>query len=402
MSFTKLLHKITLILVLEIVLVANICADTTPLTFILDRELLKRNKYEIRTGNEIYLTALSDLVLAADNVLNNPPYTVVNKTIIPPSGNKHDYFSLAPYWWPDPTKRNGRPYKQKDGRTNPEANVIKDKFYVASLSKDIQLLGLTYYYTEDEKYARKATELLRVFFIDRATRMNPNLNYGQAILGVNDGRSVALIETQHFVNLIDGVQLVAGSDSWTPKDHEALTNWFSQFYKWMLNSSIGKEGIKSDNNIGTYYDIQIITYALFTENKSFAKSYLINNVMKRIDVQFDKDGSQPLELKRTKSWTYCIKNIRGWMMLANLGAVTGVDIWNYRTSSGKSLEQGILWLLPYAAGDKKWDYEEIRSVNLDWFIPIARTSLPVYKNVRLASYLSHKTLTSRSKKELLM
>lgn len=380
----------------------EVIAQSIPKTYILNREALRRNKAEIECGNKAYLIALDDLVSAADKVLNRIPYTVMDKPLIPPSGDKRDYFSLAPYWWPDPTKQDGIPYIHKDGRTNPESNQVKDKFYVAKLSKDIQLLGLAYYYTEKEKYALKAADLLRVFFIHNATRMNPNLNYGQAIRGVNNGRSVALIESEHFVNLIDGVQLVSSSDAWTAADHKALLNWFYEFYQWMLYSPVGREGIKSDNNIGTYYDIQVVTYALFTGNKTFAKSYLNNNALRRMDKQFDLDGSQPLELERSKSWTYCIKNIKGWVTLANLGVVAGVDVWNYRTGRGKSLEKGIVWLLPYAAGNKKWEHEEIGTINLDWFIPIARTSSPIYKNVQLSSYLTQKGHSPRSTKELLM
>lgn len=36
-------------------------------------------------------------------------YTVVNKAVLPPSGDKHDYMSMAPYWWPDETKPDGLP-----------------------------------------------------------------------------------------------------------------------------------------------------------------------------------------------------------------------------------------------------------------------------------------------------
>ena len=45
--------------------------------------------------------------------------SVVEKTLTPATGNKHDYLSLSPYYWPDPTKPNGLPYIIHDGIVNP-------------------------------------------------------------------------------------------------------------------------------------------------------------------------------------------------------------------------------------------------------------------------------------------
>ncbi|MCX2739940.1 alginate lyase family protein [Pontibacter anaerobius] len=361
-------------------------SQVKPNTFKLNGEVLMQNKHRLYAGDKQVVAALQKLADKANRALNKPPYTVVNKTINPPSGNKHDYLSLSPYWWPNPLTPDGLPYIIKDGKTNPEANETKDKYHISNLSSDILLLGTAFYFTDDEKYAQKASELLHIFFIDANTKMSPHLNYAQAIRGVTDGRGTGLIETIHFLNMIDGIQLLEGSESFTALDKAALKDWFSSFLNWMLTSDLGKEAAKAPNNIGTYYDLQVIGYALFTDNKFFAKEYLQDYTLKRMDRQFKPDGSQPLELERSRSWTYCIKNINGWIGIANLGNKAGVDVWHYSTSDGKGIKQSILWLLPYAAGQKEWQYEEVSGIKTKWFLPIAQTATRVYNDSSCKAY----------------
>src|SRR4051794_7814728 len=59
--------------------------------------------------------AYDKAVAAANDALAVAPTSVTAKTKAPPSGDKHDYLSLARYWWPDPNNPNG-PYIQKDGQ----------------------------------------------------------------------------------------------------------------------------------------------------------------------------------------------------------------------------------------------------------------------------------------------
>lgn len=383
------------LLFIGLVVWMNGYTQTKPKTINLDANILIENKLQASEGSLPHKIAVEELKEKANLILNKKPYSIVNKSAVPPSGNKHDYLSLAPYWWPDHSKPDGLPYIHKDGKTNPEANETKDKNYVIHLSRDVYTLGLAYFFTEEEKYAAKADELLNIFFVYEETNMNPNLNYAHAKRGIVDGQITGLIETIHFVDLIDGVQLLEGSKCWTSKEQELLVSWFKHFLIWMMNSAIGKEGAKAPNNIGTYYDLQVITYALFTQDTSLARSYIKNITVKRIYNQFSTDGSQPYELKRTKSWTYSIKNLNGWLSIARVSEKAGINLWNYKRGKKEILKEGILWLLPYASGEKEWQYKEVSSgLRYDWFLPIARTGAFIYNDPDLHSYLSNSSMQS--------
>src|SRR5215831_17811958 len=73
------------------------------------------------------------LIKAADRALEQKPLSVVDKKKVPPSGDKHDYLSQAPYWWPDPSKPDGLPYIRRDGETIP--NRSSDDFDRTSIGR---------------------------------------------------------------------------------------------------------------------------------------------------------------------------------------------------------------------------------------------------------------------------
>ncbi|MGF7217516.1 hypothetical protein GGR92_003690 [Spirosoma lacussanchae] len=349
-----------------------------PATFLLDATLLQANKQKIRQGDPAMTAARQALLTAADQVLTRPAHSVMEKSKTPPSGSKHDYMSVGPYWWPDTTKPNGLPYIRKDGQINPERSAIVDETYLKNLCDDVPTLALAYYYSDNEKYARRAAERLRIWFLDPATKMNPNLNYGQAIPGITEGRGIGLIDSRGLANLTDAVQLLQGSKAWSQQDHRALQGWVQQFMDWMLTSPIGKDEEDEHNNHGTYYDVQTVAFALFLDNRALARQMLEQKTMKRIQTQLKPDGSQPHELARTLSWNYSIMNLKGFFTLAQLAETVGVDLWKYQTPDGKSIRKAYEWLVPYARQEKPWTFQQIKPLHYEEFAPVQAVASQKY------------------------
>jgi hypothetical protein len=218
------------------------------------------------------IAAYKQLIKDADKkALPFGPVSVMEKTGLPPGGDKHDYMSLAPYWWPDPTKPNGLPYVRKDGQTNPEVKEYPDKENMPKLCEYVYTLGLAYYFSEENQYAEHAAKLLKVWFLDPETKMNPNLKYGQAIKGVNEGRGAGLIDTRHWIKLIDGIGLIKNSKYWKKEDQKAMQQWFAEFLNWMQTSKIGIDELNAKNNHGAWYDAQRLSIALYIDSIDLAK-----------------------------------------------------------------------------------------------------------------------------------
>jgi Alginate lyase len=299
----------------------------------------------------------------ADKAMTVGPYSVMDKKETPPSGDKHDYMSLAPYWWPNPATPNGLPYIRHDGEVNPDRYKVTDDREFNEVQNAVQALGLGYYLTGNEAYAARAVLLLRTWFLDPATRMNPNLNYAQAVLGINTGRGIGLIDVRGLPRLLDGVTLLSDSRALTQQDESGLRKWFSNYLNWLETSKNGHDESNAKNNHGSWFDEQITGIALFLGDKDLSRKVDETAKTKRIALQIEPDGSEPLELTRTKSFSYSVFNLTALEWLAVEARHAGVDLWSYRSPQGASIRTDLDYLLPYAEGRKQWTHKAINGVD---------------------------------------
>lgn len=298
----------------------------------------------------------------ADRAMLSGPFSVMEKKQTPPSGDKHDFMSLAPYWWPNPATRNGLPYVRRDGETNPQERSISDHANLFRMEDAVHALALGYYLTGDQRYASRAVLLLRAWFLDPATRMNPNLNYAQAIPGITTGRGIGLIGMRAIPLVLDGIALLSPSPALTPTDREGLRAWFSSYQQWLQSSPNGRAEAAAKNNHGSWYDQQLAAIAIYLGDTELARRVIETAKSKRIAYQIRADGREPLELARTKSFSYSVFNLMALMRLAQEGQRVGVDLWDYRAPDGASIRAALNFLLPYAMGEKQWPYRSLNGV----------------------------------------
>jgi len=329
-----------------------------------NKDHLKEVKQSISSSK--YAQAYKHLLESADRELSNPPLSVMMKDKTPASGSKHDYMSIGRYYWPDPTKSDGKPYINRDGVSNPELEKL-DRVRLGKMADAVTTLSLAYYLSNNEKYAAKATENIRVWFMNKETKMNPNLNYAQTVPGrFNDrGRCYGVIDTYSFVEMLEGVQLLAKSKSFTDKDEKALKEWFGQLVQWLVSSDLGQEESNSANNHGLAYDVQLVSFAIYTGNYKLANKVLDAFPQRRLYKQIEPDGSQPLELKRTLAFGYSEFNIHHMIdMFFYAKALNRPKLYLTKSEDGRSFLKAVDFLTPYL-GKKvtEWPYQQISEWN---------------------------------------
>jgi len=355
-----------------------------PRVFMMDANRLVALKEKIQKKDAPTLQLVTALRKEADELLTMKPVSVTDKAFTPVSGDKHDYMSQAPYFWYDSTKPNGLPYMRKDGVRNPEINKITDHRFCGELDNACRTLALAWYCTGEEKYAAKATALLRYWFLNDATKMNPNLNYAQAIPGINNGRGIGIIETIALTGIADATGLLQGSKSFTEADAKAIQQWYAQYLNWMLTSKNGHEEHAAKNNHGTWFYAQAIDFALYTGNTAKAKE-LIEETKKRMDSQINAAGKMQLELDRTNGLGYSTFNLQAWFKVATLAQYTGVNLWQYVNQEGAGIRTAIDWLIPYALGQQKWAYQQISEYKKNNIYTLLLQAAAVYNDPKYAA-----------------
>jgi len=332
-----------------------------PTLFLLEAFRLDRTKNRIFNHSDpLYMPAYNTLISNANSEMHRSGYHVMQKTATPPSGDKHDYMSIAALWWPTDPNDLDAPWERRDGQVNPMASDgTYDPPRGGEMGRLVMQYGTAYYFTGNEAYADKAAVFVRRWFLNEATKMNPNLNFAQGIPGAGGtpGRQYGTIDTRNFIRVLDAVGMIQGSSHWTATDQQALTDWFTQYHNWFTTSTLGVAARKEHNNIATWYDAQVVAYALFTGQKSQAREHLLNHTLNRIGSQFTTQGVQTHEVARVSAWSYSVMNLEGFFTLASLAKHAGVDLWNYTTHDGKSIKKALDYLVSFVDNPSAWPHQ---------------------------------------------
>ncbi|ORX58905.1 hypothetical protein DM01DRAFT_1333522 [Hesseltinella vesiculosa] len=192
------------------------------------------------------------------------------------------------------------------------------------MAEQVFYLCLGYLVFGTPAYAQHATHLLQVFFLDEATRMNPNVNYGQVIRGTTNpsgiGRAEGIMSTRVLAQVANVVPALEG-DAGYQVIADPLKQWFQSYVDWLILSDMGKKEYASKNNHCTWYLVQVVTIGMTFGNsacqekvRSMLASFLGRQVPHHID---SETGDQPLESARTRPYHYLVFNLQALLYLTD-------------------------------------------------------------------------------------
>ena len=198
-----------------------------------------------------------------------------------------------------------------------------DRSRLQRLFEDTLVLALANAVKPNKKYKDHALSLVRAWFLEPTSRMNPHLDFAQVRMGHNRnfGTGRGIIETKDFyffldaINLLDDEKIIIG-----------VQEWCAQFFNWLKISPPGKSESSSKNNHGTYYYLQSAALAAFLGE--FDDLQQINHrAQSCIIASIEKDGGQPFEFVRTLSQHYATFNLQGWVNLFTILESAGFEPW---------------------------------------------------------------------------
>ena len=288
------------------------------------------------------------------------PITIVHKKTLGPTGDPHDYVSIGPYLWPDPAKPDGLPWITRDGEVNP-VFYDTDNPQLERLCRAVPRLVFQAEAADSVAHAWRAGQFLRAWFLDPETRMNPHLRFAQKIPGRFDGTPTGIIDGTSLIFLADAASRLAFNAEWTPAHLAGVKGWFAQYVDWLLTSEPGQKEGAARINHGSWYDAQVACLAVFADRPEVGRRQVEAMTRQRIAHQVEPDGRQPEELRRTLSLTYSTYNLLAHACTAQVAAGFGIDLWNWKSSDGRSLRGALQWLLPFYAREKPWPHPQIHA-----------------------------------------
>jgi hypothetical protein len=323
-----------------------------------DQRIIELKKAFINNDTRVF-SFINSIIESSEQYFGDKPYNIVkDKGPVAPSKDPRDYISLSRYWWPDPQKVDGLPYIRHDGKSNPELERY-DYRKITELETAVSTLGMLYYITEGDKYAKRASEILREWFLDPVTGMNPNMTYAQYVPGMSYIRGTGILDGRAIVYALNGAKLIEGSKYWTINDKKALQEWVKIFLYWMQNSTQGLMEQNAQNNHGLWYDFIRMGMSLYIDDPSYVKLIVETSLYKRLDAQQEINGSFPQELARTLGLSYTTFALDAFYECSEIALKAGIDMWNHTSASGRSIARGVEFAFPYYLEPQKWPYQQI-------------------------------------------
>lgn len=382
-----------LCIVLAILVMATpALARKLPKTIVHSPEALYEIRQRILERDPTLMLAYRQLLADADRALKTPVASVVFKPFPPPGGKQHDYWSIAPYWWPNPDSPIGLPYIRRDGERNPES--LSDKFdrkRLRLMADNALTLALAWYLSGNEQYAGKGAAIVWAWCGDSVTRMSPHMEFAQTLPGKRPGSwestPYGLIEGKELIKFVEAARILEPSHGWTRAVSNKVIKWFEDYVEWMQMSRLGRKAANQLDNHGTWYDAQLAVYSLFIGNEHLARSIISTTSTRRIIRQIERNGAMPRELERTRSRHYTFFNLAAFFTLASVGERLDMDIWN-TNENGTSIRRAFDYAAPYLAPDEPWPFGDVGKYDPFVFTPLFHRAAMVYKDDRYHKFLT--------------
>ncbi|KAJ6491466.1 chondroitin AC/alginate lyase [Mycena vulgaris] len=348
-------------------------ADVLPFTNyandFVDPDYIAAGKFANTTGG-----ARESIKSWAEYLSSSGPWSVTNKPMVAPSGNKQDYMSWAPYWWPNCTGVGNTteltpeqvwvtcPYVNRDGQFNPDRLTINDIGAFFNLSDAILYNALAFSFQNESSsvYSQNIVKFVNAWFLDSQTGMNPNLNYAQMTRGPNGqvGSHTGILDLKGFVKIVSGILVLRKRKctDWTDAIDAHMVAWAQSYITWLETNKLGVDECASLNNHGS-----------FCFNQWASLKLLVNDIPGSVNVsnaffegiyqgQINSTGDQPFEAARTHPYHYRNYNLAAMITNARLlkYADPKSDPWNHTTKAGTTLKDALdltMTVDPNASGE---------------------------------------------------
>jgi hypothetical protein len=368
-------------------------ADQPHSQILIDSEDAARMRDFAKGGRAALADNLAKVDKLATEALGDGPWSVTYKR---PAGlnvnaGPNDYVSEGPYWWPDPKNPAG-PYIRKDGERNP-GRFMGNRSDLEKMTESVLALGMGAFFLSKAGCADHANRVLSVWFVDSRTRMNPDLEHGQMVRGVNTGRGTGIIDTVSLIHAAQGVTLLETAGGLDAGVAQGVRRWYAEYLKWLTTSKNGLDEKSSGNNHATWWTAQAASFAAFAGDAAAQRMCWDHYRNYLVPTEIKPDGSCPREEERTQSLSYSSMNLDAFATICRLAQMAGVDLWHFRTAKGSGVgvdvdvDKSFHYLMPYVAHPDQWKKPQITKYSADGYVFPGLAGIGLPDQTLLAEYL---------------
>ncbi|KAK7053003.1 hypothetical protein VNI00_004324 [Paramarasmius palmivorus] len=329
----------------------------------IDPDFILSNEFAIHT-----YPAEVELVKWARQFSLKGPWSVVDKPVAPPSGDKHDYMSCS---WPNCSSVGNTtvlsdeevwktcPYETRDGEFNPDGRLINDVGAFDDLSNAVLYNAISAIITggSTNLFSRNVAMFLERWFLDPRTKMNPHLTYAQLNRGPDGqvGRHTGVLDMKGFSKIASGILILRNSNStdYTSDIDEGMIAWCKEYIQWLDTNPKAQVERRALNNHGTFFHVQMASLKLIIKDREGAMQAIEDFLSNQFLVQIEGNGEQPFEAVRTRPYHYHAYNLAALISMARIAKFIdpNSDVWTRPTSKNGTIQKALDFSLTLDAED---------------------------------------------------
>lgn len=280
----------------------------------------------------------------------------------------HQYVSEDVEWF----RTDAGVYERRPGLSNPAA-FSQHRDALVRMNGIVAACVAAWRLTSDAKYAEYAMLHLRAWFLDAATRMEPNLDHAACTPQTQDGTyrgvedTVMLAETVRAASFLCAYNGIA-----TEAEASGLRKWFTDFTTWLNESKPGYIAREMKDRTAICWTLQAAEMARFTRNGALQLGCL-HRFRDQLLRQMNLDGQFPLELHRKDAYASSIFTLDCLSMACEVVSTPMDRLWDFSLPDGRSMRSAIAWLYPSLDNRGTWKLPSDSEHFTDW--PVRQPSL---------------------------
>ena len=306
-----------------------------------------------------------DRILAdAEPMLTLPPAPLTAFPCPRSPGTLNDFYSEPEDYFPDPASP-AAPWKEFSTRVRKAAACTTHRDAVYTFSTQVATLTAAFVLSSDPHYSQKAAEHLRAWFITPATRMTPNLLYGQRIPnmapGRIEGRFQGILETVPFAEVAQAIPFLATSNTLNATELAAIHAWFAAYLQWLTDSQLGGLARDQKDHHGSSWLLQCAAYARLNAVGLTSDDATLNLLRHRfhsvtLRAQIHASGNFPHEVSTPAPYRNSLFNLDMLSAVCDLLSTRFESAWEYELQDGPGMRAASAYHFPYIAHRTAWPY----------------------------------------------